>query len=394
MQSPTDQIRLLPARDVAERIGLARHQVSVRVALTVAAMALGIVVLGTVALAAELANNTWAPHRKRAATANPLPATLRETGLYADAAMEVVAPDHLPYTPQYPLWSDGARKRRWIYLPPGTAIDGSSGDAWQFPIGTRLWKEFAFQRRVETRYMERTVDGWRFATYAWNDAESEATLAPSDGVRRSAPITPTVQHQLPSVADCGVCHGSGPSPVLGFTSLQLSPDRDPGAVHRELVVPGSIDLSTLVTSGLLRGYRGAPRPRIAARTSTERSALGYLHSNCGGCHRPDGPVGAIGMVLATSSVATADRQPAKLTAIGQVSRFSAAGATFRIVPGDPEHSLVLARMRSRAPLVQMPPLATQLVDEQAVQLIARWIEQLSEPITHQQGEFETCLESQ
>jgi hypothetical protein len=35
-------------------------------------------------------------------------------------------------------------------------------------------------------------------------------------------------------------------------------------------------------------------------------------------------------------------------------------------------------MRSRAPLVQMPPLATQLVDEPAVQLIARWIDQLAE----------------
>ncbi len=62
---------------------------------------------------------------------------------------------------------DGAGKRRWIALPPGTAIDGSDPDGWIFPVGTRLWKEFAFDRRVETRYLERTSEGWRFATYLW-----------------------------------------------------------------------------------------------------------------------------------------------------------------------------------------------------------------------------------
>ena len=48
------------------------------------------------------------------------------------------------------------RKRRWISLPPGSAIDASDPDAWAFPVGTRLWKEFSFGgQRVETRYMER-----------------------------------------------------------------------------------------------------------------------------------------------------------------------------------------------------------------------------------------------
>src|SRR5688572_23474543 len=66
------------------------------------------------------------------------PGTLRETGLYADAAMRAVAATNLPFAPQYPLWTDGAQKRRWIYLPPGTTIDASNPDAWQFPIGTRV----------------------------------------------------------------------------------------------------------------------------------------------------------------------------------------------------------------------------------------------------------------
>ena len=61
------------------------------------------------------------------------PQTLQETGLYVDFATLHVDPDHLAFAPQYPLWTDGAAKRRWISLPPGTAIDASDPDAWVFP---------------------------------------------------------------------------------------------------------------------------------------------------------------------------------------------------------------------------------------------------------------------
>src|SRR5688500_1719724 len=59
------------------------------------------------------------------AGASKPPQTLRETGLYANAESLEVDPQHLAFSPQYPLWTDGAAKKRWISLPPGTAIDGS-----------------------------------------------------------------------------------------------------------------------------------------------------------------------------------------------------------------------------------------------------------------------------
>jgi len=57
------------------------------------------------------------------------PQTLPETGLYADFAALRVDPSHLAFAPQYPLWTDGATKRRWISLPSGTAIDASDPGA-------------------------------------------------------------------------------------------------------------------------------------------------------------------------------------------------------------------------------------------------------------------------
>ena len=105
-------------------------------------------------LAVALASKVAAIPQPRA------PQTLQETGLYADAEARRVDPRHLAFAPQYPLWTDGAAKRRWISLPPGTAIDASDPEAWVFPVGTRLWKEFSFAgQRVETRYLERQADG-------------------------------------------------------------------------------------------------------------------------------------------------------------------------------------------------------------------------------------------
>src|SRR4051794_23701405 len=73
--------------------------------------------------------------------ANTLPMTLIDSGLCSDAACMQISSDVLAYTPQFQLWSDGATKKRWIYLPPGTQIDTTDMDYWQFPVGTKIWKE-------------------------------------------------------------------------------------------------------------------------------------------------------------------------------------------------------------------------------------------------------------
>jgi hypothetical protein len=298
------------------------------------------------------------------------PATLRETGLYVDWDRKLVSAANRPFTPQYPLWTDGAHKRRWIYVPPGSTIDASRPDTWQFPVGTRLWKEFSFGSRTETRFMVRTDAGWQFAAYVWNAEGTEAVRMPRGGASERD-IAPGVRHQIPAEGECRACHGHGTTPVLGFSALQLAPDRDPHALHREEPAPGSIDLEQLIAAGTLRNLPASARaPRIPG-PPIERAALGYLHANCGHCHRDDGAVASLGLVLAYAIA----QPPAVHTAIAQPSKFMAPHA--RVAPGDASHSVLVARMRSRSPFEQMPPLGTQLVDEAAVQLIATWIDQLA-----------------
>jgi mono/diheme cytochrome c family protein len=304
------------------------------------------------------------------------PARLAETGLYADFAARTIDPANLPFAPQYPLWSDGATKRRWVRLPTGRTIDASDPDAWVFPTGTRFWKEFSLAGQpIETRYLERRADGsWLMATYAWTP-DGDAVLAPERGIRAAARTAAGAPFDIPSRNDCRACHDSGCNVVLGFGALQLSSDRDPLAPHAEAPPPGAVDLDVLVARGLLVGLPAAlvaQAPRIAARTPRERAALGYLHGNCAGCHNSHGPLASLGMSL-TQPVA-AEAEPAALrTTLGCASRFCTSGADTRIVAGDPHASVLFRRLAARDPLTQMPPLGSQVLDDDAIELIAAWI---------------------
>ena len=198
------------------------------------------------------------------------PPTLHETGLYADGATLQVDPGHLAFEPQYPLWTDGAAKRRWISIPPGSAIDASDPNAWVFPAGTRLWKEFSFgARRVETRFMELHADGqWRYAAYAWSPDGRESLRARE--AEAHMPFRRWTSHTIPSVSDCKACHQGGRTEVLGFSALQLSPDRDPAALHAEQPSDPIVDL--IVARQASRASHAALESRRASLPHPPKSA--------------------------------------------------------------------------------------------------------------------------
>ena len=308
-----------------------------------------------------------------------LPQWLSETGLFVRGG-RAIDPRNRPYSPQYPLWTDGAQKSRWMRLPDGSRIDTRDSERWEFPVGTRLWKEFAFNgRRVETRLLWRTSgDGWTFASYLWNEDQTDAVLAPPDGVRRAAEVAPGKWHAVPSREDCRACHDNG-RVVLGATALQLSDDRDPHAPHAETLQPGMLTLGTLVDEGLVTNVEplGGRSPRIPGDART-RAALGYLTANCGHCHHDGSRAATVRHPMLMPAFAT----PAQVLAtirmlLSQTSTWDLPGAepgtTTVLRAGAPEASAIVARMRSRRPSTQMPPLGTVLPDREAIDLLSRWI---------------------
>lgn len=308
-----------------------------------------------------------------------LPEWLGQTGLYR-AGTYAIADNVIAFSPQYPLWADGATKNRWLFLPPGTAIDASQPDRFEFPPGTRLWKEFRFAGPVETRMIERLADGsWRYAVYAWDSAAGDARLAPADGLRGvSVAEAPGGRYDIPSQDDCRACHEGAAVPVLGFSALQLSPDRDPLAPHAETPGDEHGSLAGFVARGVITGLPGpmlSDPPRIEASSPVERAALGYLHANRGHCHNASGPMLLVDMLLshtsATGSQAVLD------SLLDQPGDKTVFGFDRRVVRGNAGASTLALRMRSRSPILQMPPLGSRVADQAGIALVEAWIQQLS-----------------
>ena len=191
-------------------------------------------------------------------------------------------------------------------------------DAWKFPLGTRLWKEFPHDgRRLETRYIERLADGsWRFAAYVWNDEGSDAALAPQTGLLR---------HLKPALL--------------------------------------------------------ARPPRIEAGSALERAALGYLQANCGHCHNHNGPAVPAPLRLDQSALDSGDTvERVRLSTVKVNSRYRPPGMPEDariVVDGSVDRSVLSLRMRLRHPQVQMPPIGTRHPDLEGQALIDRWINQLA-----------------
>ncbi|HEU4579840.1 MAG TPA: hypothetical protein VFS67_16385 [Polyangiaceae bacterium] len=286
-----------------------------------------------------------------------LPARLSETGLFADGAADTLGPGVRAYAPAYPLWSDGASKRRWFSLPEGSRIDSSDLDDWVFPVGTRFWKEFSLGgKRVETRLLVKVgaePGDWAGAAYLWDDDQREARLAP-EGSRDLA----GTGYVVPSAAECAGCHGGRRSYVLGFSAVQLAPAELP------------LSLAELTSEGLLTQPPEQP-PRIPG-DARQHAALGYLHANCGHCHNSARPPHAgprcydphreIDFWLPAAPAAG----PGALRTT--VPRY--------LTPGDPDDSRLVTLISRRGKRLHMPPLGSQRVDEQGVQLLSEWIESL------------------
>lgn len=329
--------------------------------------------------------------RQDAGVPGAAPRLLSQTGLYFEDG--TINPRNRPYSPQYPLWTDGAAKQRWAQLPPGATIDVSDPDHWVFPVGARFWKEFSFNgRRVETRFLWKTGDDqWTFASYAWNDAQTDATLVPEGGQPRAAEVAPGRFHNIPGIAECRSCHDSGRTEVLGFDALQLSDDRDPHALHADAPRPDFTTLRTLLAEDKLAPARTdwlATPPRIGdgSTDARTRTVLGYLSTNCGSCHNRRSSIASLGLFLKHSVSASAAACSGAIdSTVGRRGHWvvptAPDGESMLIHPGRPEFSALLARMRSRRPSSQMPAIGSAVVDTDAVDLLTEWIRNDVERLT-------------
>jgi hypothetical protein len=291
-------------------------------------------------------------------------------------------------------------------------------------------------RRIETRLMTRQDGEWAGYSYMWNDEQTDATLVEASGVDRDFMVG---EHRtagkkqawhFPSRAECMVCHSRAANWLLGVSTAQFNnAKRGDSGMHDQLAsleklgvfkvswldhwrqwqddFQASRSAFPLMARTLAKKFAWARRIGVRPAQWIERSledrprytsllpkrptdyprltnpadvhapidqrVRGYLHSNCASCHVLAGGGNSL-MELSYGA------DQAKMKIVGEKPKHDSFGRAdaLLIAPGDPERSVLLERLSRRGP-GQMPPLATNVVDQQAVDLVREWIIGLKKP---------------
>lgn len=312
-------------------------------------------------------------------------AKLSATGCVDPADPRKLAAVVVPYELNSPLWSDGAVKTRGMVIPAGRKIHVKdcatepamcpSGSAdtgkFVFPVGTVMVKNFLFDDKfVETRLFVRfDAATWVGYSYQWNEAQTDATIVPDDRIDVSFNTgARTVEWTYPSRIDCMRCHVASGGSTLGPETAQLN-----------RVVGGMNQLDRWQAQGLFdapiaRPYQAALVAPYAAEggmppagASIEERARSYLHANCAFCHRPDAmfPHFDLRYGVGFKDTKVCNAAPMK----GDVG----VPGSLLFKPANASESVLWLRMNALPLLGRMPPVASKVIDQQAVKLIGDWI---------------------
>ena len=340
------------------------------------------------------ANGTVPPFFNMPTTFNgPLPASLSQVGIFGNTASMTPTNGLISYTPNTPLWSDGALKTRYIAVPnnggvitPDEQISFAATASWTFPAGTVFVKTFELntdttnpnvRRRLETRLLVRDVNGGVYGvTYKWRADNSDADLLTGSLLENilitNATGVSTQTWYYPSPADCLQCHTPVAKYVLGLNTRQLNGNQTYSAT-------GVTDnqLRTLNRLGLFNPAFNESAitnfAKLSALTnltaSLQERARSYLDANCAQCHQPGG------------TGITFDARYDTAFTNQNISNYLAAVALGAdnakiIAPHDIWRSMIYQRMNTTNNTYKMPPLARALIDTNAVQVFADWINSL------------------
>ncbi len=315
--------------------------------------------------------------------------SLSEYGFFAgNPADQLPVADVLPYTLNTPLFSDYARKLRFVKFPPGQSAAYNPDEVLDFPVGTVLIKTFYYpkdardatkgRRLMETRLLLHEVKGWKALEYIWNDEQTDAYLEVAGESKEVAWVDEqgkdrALTYSMPNLNQCKGCHNQ---------NEQLRPI---GPSVRQL--NGSLAYTDSTENQLLRWQRLglltalpalAEVPKVpqwddAQAGTVDERARAWLDINCAHCHNPAGPARSSGMFL--------HWQETDATHLGVMKAPVAAGRgtggrQYGIVPGQPDQSILIHRLESTDPGVMMPELGRRSVHVEGVKLVKEWVEGL------------------
>ena len=220
-------------------------------------------------------------------------------------------------------------------------------------------------------FQKTTSSFWVYATYAWNSDDSDATINFGGPV----PVGDGgVTWNIPTNDDCNECHRGRQDRILGFEQVSLGLPAAQGLTLAQLAERGLVTPAPASTS-LSIGDDG---------TGLDSLALGWLHVNCGvTCHNsnPSAAGNGAGMLLRLDPTQLDGSPPNAATwdilrtTINVPCVSGALVGQPRIRPRSVPFSAIHLVISQRGAL-QMPPIASQIVDAPNVAVVSSWIQSM------------------
>lgn len=199
------------------------------------------------------------------------------------------------------LFTDYAYKQRLVKVPEGTKMTKMNDGSINFPNGTILTKTFYYykderdtmlgKRIIETRLMIKENSIWNIATYIWNETQDDAKLELEgqdtyvSWINLSGNNISTLYH-IPDENECIACHQSNSEMIPLGTKLRN--------LNRSITSNGvSVNQITYLQSvGFLNDFQEDGIPKIVnymdESNSLSERARAYMDINCSHCHNPSG----------------------------------------------------------------------------------------------------------
>ncbi|MFN2423331.1 MAG: hypothetical protein ABR572_06115 [Cryomorphaceae bacterium] len=312
--------------------------------------------------------------------------TLSEYGFFEGemAALEPAA-GVLPYDLITPLFTDYAKKKRFVWMADGSSASYSADHkTLNFADGSVLIKNFYYDdvlpdmntRIIETRLLYKIDGNWQFAEYVWNDEQTEAHLDLSGSYfdiewLDDAGNQRATNYRIPAEGECFTCHKTG------TVAMPLGPK--PQNIDKAFAYKDGVknQLTKWSEVGYLSGSFPSEIDRLVpwddpSELLSER-VRSYLDVNCSSCHLEGSHCDYRPIRLAWNETAELENLGVCVEPDEMINT-----ALIRIIaPGNPARSVMHYRMASVVESERMPLLGRSVVHDEGLELLTEYINSLT-----------------
>ncbi|HLT32824.1 MAG TPA: hypothetical protein VKZ98_03455 [Aquaticitalea sp.] len=289
----------------------------------------------------------------------------------------------LPYDLIAPLFSDYAKKKRFIWMPDNVSAayvdDYTSLD---FPTGTILIKSFYYDnvlpdnstKIIETRLMIKQTEGWTFANYEWNEAQTEALFTTDeeeitlDWIEEGE--SKHVVYRIPPFPECFTCHNKYEVPLpIGPKPQNLNRLFQYGNGNQN-------QLAKWVEMGYLNSDVPSDIDSVVSwddeSEDLETRVRSYLDINCAHCHSDQSYCEYANVRFEFHKT----NEPVNMGVCVDGTFLFDNSITQIVAPGNHLRSIIYNRINTTDGSIRMPLLGRTLIHEDGTELIQEWINSL------------------